>query len=327
MMSSEPMKLVELLKDHRVFLQTHNFPDPDAIASAFGLQKFLEYYGIASTICYVGNIDRYNTRKMMDTFGIEIYSYDDIDDMLETDYIVNVDCQKPNANTADLPATEIACVDHHPVFVHTDEYKYSDITITGACASIVAKYYFATGTPINIDAATALAYGIKMDTDNLIRGATSLDMDMMSYLFEHADWDKLNEMYNSTIEFHDLRAYGAAIENIEVFDFVGFTYIPFECQNSLVAIISDFILSLDVVDVAVVYSVNSDGIKFSVRSERHDVDAGRLIFEALKDIGSGGGHAAMAGGFVGMEQIEKMGRTYDDRIKELFMKTMWKMIK
>ena len=35
-----------------------------------------------------------------------------------------------------------------------------------------------------------------------------------------------------------------------------------------------FILSLDVVDVAVVYSINSDGIKFSVRSERADVDAG-----------------------------------------------------
>ena len=51
------------------------------------------------------------------------------------------------------------------------------------------------------------------------------------------------------------------------FDFVGFSYIPFECPNSLVAIISDFILSLDVVDVSIVYSINSDGIKFSVRSE------------------------------------------------------------
>ena len=83
-----------------------------------------------------------------------------------------------------------------------------------------------------------------------------------------------------------------------MFEYVGFTYIPFECPNSLVAIISDFILSLDVVDVAVVYSINSDGIKFSVRSEREDVDAGKLIYQALDGIGSGGGHAAMAGGFV-----------------------------
>ena len=78
-MAEEKQKaLIELLRGHKVYLQTHNFPDPDAISSAFGLKRYLEYYGITSTICYVGSIDRFNTRKMMDTFGIEIYSYDDI---------------------------------------------------------------------------------------------------------------------------------------------------------------------------------------------------------------------------------------------------------
>ena len=125
-------------------------------------------------------------------------------------------------------------------------------------------------------------------------------------------------MYSSTIEFQDLSAYGSAIENIEVYDFVGFTYIPFECPNALVGIISDFVLSLDVVDVAVVYSVNQNGIKFSVRSEREDVDAGRLIYHALEGIGSGGGHAAMAGGFVENTVLEKMGTGYHGEIKRLF---------
>ncbi len=319
MKSVNPKDLVDLLKNHRVFLQTHNFPDPDAISSAYGLQKFLEYYGVASTICYVGSIDRFNTRKMMDNFGIEIYSYNDIHDMTEDDYIVHVDCQKPNANTTDLPGNEVACVDHHPIFEENDEYQYCDITITGACASIVANYYASTETPISEDVATALVYGIKMDTDDLIRGTTSLDMDMITYLFTYANWDKLHLMYSSTIEFHDLKAYGAAIENIEVFDYVGFTYMPFECPNSLVAIISDFILSLDVVDVAIVYSVNSDGIKFSVRSEKTEIDAGKMIHKALEGIGSGGGHAAMAGGFIDAKQVENIGKGYDGKIKELFM--------
>jgi hypothetical protein len=52
----EPLKLVELLKNHRVFIQTHNFPDPDAIASGFGLQYFLREHGVESTICYDGKI-------------------------------------------------------------------------------------------------------------------------------------------------------------------------------------------------------------------------------------------------------------------------------
>lgn len=323
---NKPNELVELLSGHRVFIQTHNFPDPDAIASAFGLQQFLEFYGVYSTICYVGSIDRFNTRKMMDAFGIEIYSYDDITDMSEDDYIINVDCQKPNSNTTDLPGNEIACVDHHPVFVETESYIYQDIRLVGACATIIAWYYYVTDTPMHRDVATALAYGIKMDTDDLIRGTTLLDMDMISFLFKFADWTKLNDMYNSSIEFQDLQAYASAIENIDVFDFVGFTYMPFECPNSLVGIISDFVMSLDVVDVAVVYSVNVNGIKFSVRSEREDVDAGKLIYNALKGVGSGGGHAAMAGGFVGSEVLEKMGQDYDKIIKQLFMDSIRAML-
>lgn len=324
-MAEEKQKaLIELLRGHKVYLQTHNFPDPDAISSAFGLKRYLEYYGITSTICYVGSIDRFNTRKMMDTFGIEIYSYDDIRDMQAEDYIVHVDCQKPNANTTDLLGNEVACVDHHPVFVKTEDYKFEDIRIVGACASIVASYFQTSGVPMDEDVATALAYGIKMDTADFVRGTTAFDMDMMAYLFDYISTEKLNSMYNSTIEFQDLKAYGAAIEHIEVFDYVGFTYIPFECPNSLVAIISDFILSLDVVDVAVVYSINSDGIKFSVRSERADVDAGKLIYQALDGIGSGGGHAAMAGGFVSHEALNKIGRDYDRKLKELFMKTIRK---
>ena len=327
MEDNNPLDLVNLLKGHRVFLQTHNFPDPDAISSAFGLQKFLEHHGVPSKICYIGSIDRFNTKKMMETFDIEIFSYDDIDDMAETDYIVNVDCQKPNANTTDLPGDEVACVDHHPVFKESEDYKYTDIRITGACASIIACYYRDTNTPVPVNVATALAYGIKMDTDDFIRGTTPLDMEMMTYLFKYADWDRLNSMYNSTIEFQDLKAYGAAIENIEIFDYVGFTFMPFECGNSLVAIISDFILSLDVVDVAIVYSVNSTGIKFSVRSERNDIDAGKLIFNALEGIGSGGGHAAMVGGFVSNEAIAEIGTDYDDKIKQLFLDALKKQLK
>lgn len=324
-MTEEKQKtLIEILKGHKVYLQTHNFPDPDAISSAFGLKKYLEFYGIASTICYVGSIDRFNTRKMMDTFGIEIYSYDEISDMREEDYIVHVDCQKPNANTTDLPGKEIACVDHHPIFEKTEDYLYEDIRMTGACASIVASYFQTSGVPMDSDVATALAYGIKMDTADFVRGTTAFDMDIMAYLFDYIDSEKLNNMYNSTIEFQDLKAYGAAIEHIEVFNYVGFTYIPFECPNSLVAIISDFILSLDVVDVAIVYSVNADGIKFSVRSERPDVDAGKLIYETLEGIGSGGGHASMAGGFISAAALNKIGTGYDRKLKEMFMNTIRK---
>mgnify|MGYP000271808585 CR=1 FL=1 len=40
----KPQDLIVLLKGHKTYIQTHNFPDPDAIASAYGLQYFLQQF-------------------------------------------------------------------------------------------------------------------------------------------------------------------------------------------------------------------------------------------------------------------------------------------
>ena len=38
--------IISNITSSRVFIQTHDFPDPDAIASAFGLKSLLETYNI-----------------------------------------------------------------------------------------------------------------------------------------------------------------------------------------------------------------------------------------------------------------------------------------
>lgn len=120
-----PLDLIEILKNHTVYIQTHNFPDPDAIASAFGLQQFLAYHGIEATLCYDGKIDRLSAKKMLETFGIVMHSKNDLWDMKEDDLIVLVDSQKLNSNVTDLIGDEVACIDHHPIFFSYD-YQYRD---------------------------------------------------------------------------------------------------------------------------------------------------------------------------------------------------------
>ena len=129
-------------------------------------------------------------------------------------------------------------------------------------------------------------------------------------------------MYRNVMEFTDLKAYGAAIDNIHVYDGVGFAAIPFDCPDALIAIISDFILSLDVVAVSVVYAIRPDGIKFSVRSERKEIDAGTLVRNALKGCGNGGGHKAMAGGYIPLESMHLLGEDAKYQIEKLFMEQM-----
>ncbi len=316
-----PKELINLLSGHRTFIQTHNFPDADALASALGLQEFLKYYGIETTICYDGKIDKLSTKRMLKTFRIEIHSIHEILDMNEEDYIVMVDTQKYNANFTDAIGNEVACIDHHPTFIGC-EYLYRDIRIVGACSSIIASYFFQENVPLNANLATALLLGIKIDTLDLTRGVTDFDIDMFAYLYKNADKEKFQTMLKKSMEFEDLQAYGAAIESIKIYNRVGFAYIPFNCPDGLVATISDFILSLNVVDIAVVYALRQDGIKFSVRSEIAKVNAGALVAKALNDIGNGGGHASMAGGFISIEKAHKFGDQIDYEIRRLFLDTL-----
>ena len=106
---SEFEKLIEYLKDKRVFIQTHNFPDPDAIGAGFGLQGILKHFGIDSILCYVGQIDRINTKKMTELCGIKIYPEDGTPlEMRSFDPVICVDSQKGGGNIKDLPGSSSA---------------------------------------------------------------------------------------------------------------------------------------------------------------------------------------------------------------------------
>jgi len=312
------IKLVELLKGHKVYLQTHNFPDPDALASAYGMQVFLKAHGVDTTICYAGEIEANSTKKMMEVFHIEAHEINDIDNMLEEDYIVTIDGQKYNSNLTDFPGDEVACIDHHPT-LKPCSYHYSDLRICGACASIVANYFKESDTTLDVNTATALLYGIKMDTDSFNRGVTDFDIEMFSFLHKIADNHTIITLSHNNYEIQDLYAYGEAIRNIKIYDNVGFASISFDCPDALVAMISDFILGLDVVEFAVVYAVRNGGYKFSVRNETKYYHAGTVTSRALKDIGDGGGHFAMAGGIVFPEKMYLLGDHPHFEIQQLFM--------
>ena len=316
--------LIALCQGHPVYIQTHNFPDPDAIASAYGLQKLLALHGVESRLCYDGRIDKLSASKMLDSFQIRMLPYERLlPHMRESDRIICVDSQKHGGNVTDFIGDEVACIDHHPTFVPV-EYRYQDIRITGACATLIAEYYALSGSEPDRDTATALLYGLKMDTLQFTRGVTELDIQMFAFLFPRCDQEKLADLERNNMEFTDLKAYGAVIESIELYDKVGFSCIPFSCPDALIAILSDFILALVEVEVAVVFSFRTDGIKLSVRSEDPAVHAGDLLHEAVKEIGSGGGHASMGGGMIPRDRLPELGNYPENYIRNLFLRALEK---
>lgn len=298
--------LAELLRGHRVIIQTHDFPDPDAIATACGLSELLKWQGIDSKICYYGRIEKTNTKMAASILDIPIYNAEELTDLTEDDYVVTVDGQKDNSNFTDLSGTEVACIDHHP-FVTEYQYRFLKHRIVGACASLITGWIMESGMPVSMELATLLLYGIKMDTRNFSSGVTHCDIKAFDFLIEKADMSRIYRLENSALDLSDLRAYGAAIENIAIYETVGFAYIPFECPDGLIASVSEFILSLSSVRISVVYANRSGGLKFSVRSENSKINAGKILHTALKDVGNGGGHATMAGGVVYPEYMRVFG--------------------
>lgn len=318
-------KLLSLCDNKTVWIQTHNFPDPDAIASAYGLQQLFAHYGYASRLCHEGEIDKISARKMLNLLDIEMYSYDEIiDEMKESDPIILVDCQKNSGNTTDLIGDEVAVIDHHPTYVKI-EYKYEDLRITGSCSSIIAEYYKELGIEPSTRVATALLYGMRMDTMQLTRGVTQFDVDMFSYIFKYSSHKTLKRLERNELSFSDIQAYGVAINNIKIYGTLGFSHLDFICPDALVAILSDFLLSLSDVDVVVLYAKRKDGYKFSVRSELKEVHAGTLANKCLKKWGNGGGHGTMAGGFAAAEKIDVPEENFYSAVQEHFLEIIKKL--
>lgn len=316
--------LLALCRDRPVYVQTHNFPDPDALASAYGLCRLLEASGIKAIACYDGQLDKRAGRKMVEVFGIKAVPVHELGPLEADAFVLCVDSQKGNGNITPLSVGIQACIDHHPIFVASD-YVYQDIRTVGACATLVASYFREAGVSPDASTAACLLFGIQNDTRQFSRGVSSLDIDMFGYLNRLSNAAELRALTSSTMAFSDLKAYVSAIDTFRVYADVGFSEVEYPCSDDLIAMISDFFLSLDGINLSVVFNRRADGIKFSVRSKQDTVDAGKLTNLALRGLGSGGGHPYMAGGVIATEHESELGVYPDEIIRDLFLDALQRL--
>jgi len=252
---------------------------------------------VKAVICYDGHIDKFNTIRMIELLQIDMVEKNNLV-MSEMDEIILIDGQLGNSNMNHIHGKKVACIDHHPTF-EKREYKFCDIRSEyGACSTIIATYFMENNIEVPKEVATALLYGIKVDTSNLTRRVTDKDIDMFSYLYKRADIDVLNQFDNCSLRREDLLAYQEAITTLTIRDYVGIAKVGDNCSEAIIGTVSDFLLNLAEVKVSLVYAYRVGGLKFSVRSQSNDIDAGRIIREALEGIGDGGGHDQVAAGFV-----------------------------
>lgn len=287
-----------LSKEEVVYLQVHDFPDADAVASAFALQHLFQHYAIRSRIIFARHILEPRLNKMITDLQISIQPITAIGRMGAQDKIILVDGCKGNSNVTDLVGDEVAVIDHHLV-TRPEDVEFADIRADlGACSSLIGSYFLELGVPIPPKVATALMIGIGTDTSQLTRRVSAEDLRIYYTCFLSADIGYVMSMLRNPIHYKDLEQFSYLISHLQCYGNIAFCHFPAGCRQNLLAIMATFALSLTEIDLVVLSATNDNQVHFSVRNERAEWNAARFIRESLADSGFGGGHQDMAGGLI-----------------------------
>jgi nanoRNase/pAp phosphatase (c-di-AMP/oligoRNAs hydrolase) len=280
-----------------LYIQSHDFPDFDSVASSYGLQNLLFQRGFQAYLIYEGNMQRSSLLRLIEQLKIPIKQAS-ISSISHTDRIVIVDGCKGNKNVTDLIGDELGVIDHHEV-ADCESVPFKDIRADyGSCATIIFSYFEELNLEIPPSVSTALMVGLLSDTALMTRRVCEKDVQAYNQLYRAADVPLVNSILRNRIQQKDLSFYRSAIERLRISDHLAFCYFPDGCNQNLLGILGDFFLTLMEVDFVLLCAKNGREIHFSLRSEVERWHAAHICQHLLEGIGFGGGHGTMAGGIV-----------------------------
>jgi nanoRNase/pAp phosphatase (c-di-AMP/oligoRNAs hydrolase) len=295
-------KLLRFLSENRerlspLLILTHDYPDPDSLASAFALHYLAEkVFGIQSRIVYGGIIGRMENRMMTSLLKIPVHKLRPRD-FAKYSQVALVDTQ-PGFKNNPFPKNRKATLvidQHESVAKPLAEFSVID-TDCGATSVILAHALQISRSEIPAEVATALAYGILSDTLNLYRAEqphisqTYLDM-LLS-----CDLRALARIQNPLRSRRFFGTLGKAIQNAMIRHGLIVTHLGFVENPDLISQVADFLLSYKGVKWSLITGRYKGKLYVSLRVTNPHVDAGEMLRDIFQNRGDAGGHDCIAGG-------------------------------
>lgn len=310
------MKLSKLLQYNQIIIQCHDNPDADAIASGFGVYTYLKMHGKNVRLVYGGRnvIRKSNLVMMVKELEIPIENVRHTSGEEPAELLVTVDCQYGEGNVTLYPAQHVAVIDHHRVSKALPKMHEVQSNL-GACSTLIWNMLKAEGIDPNENEklVTALYYGLFTDTGNLEEIYHEKDMELRDNAKYHTGL--LTRLRNANISIEELETAGAALLRCDYNEQYRFAVVKAgPCDPNVLGLISDMVLEVDSIDVCVVFAIQPNGVKISIRSCDEKIKANELAAKLCRDIGSGGGHLVKAGGTLQMNLLTKEYEAYCRKI-------------
>jgi len=294
------------VKKVNIFL--HYTPDPDAMAAALGLIKFITHINssIKCDVYYTGEISHSQNKTFVNVLNVPILPLPDLPSAdllksLEFDLNVVVDSTPEKSLPEKLKCT--FCIDHHKD--KSPKSDLVDIRDVGATCSIIWEYLqhegisFDKNSDTDCNIATAMLIGIKTDTQDLVSDTVkNLDFEAYMDLLKYVNRRHLSAIINYSIPNYlfELRSRLDKEVNFRkgTSTFAGgLGFIPRTKRDSL-PVLADERARVEGTDTAFVFAIVDDCVEVSVRSVGTAVDVHMLCQQIFGKEYAGGKSGAGA---------------------------------
>jgi len=296
----------------RVLIMLHNEPDPDAMASGLALRNVLRRTKTTAIIGAMQGVTRPENARMVNLLDIHVEPMTPAL-LKEYDRIAMVDVQ-PHYFGGLIDRVDLV-IDHHPEQPgYTAVFK--DIRPDyGSTSTILTEHLRAVDVNISERTATAMLYAIKSDTLFFNRSTNRVDLEAFSYLYPLSDAALIRKMEGAEITLERLDFVSKAREGGTLSDQVFCAFLGALPREDFIPYVADFYLQLEDVKWTVIAGIVNDALVVSVRNLGYTKNAGEFVRRFFADIGSAGGHRAMAKAVVPMRAFrEKYGDLSGDDI-------------
>lgn len=285
--------LLELLDRAERWLIVIN-ADPDAMASALALKRIMIHRVDDVAIARVNEITRPDNLAMARYLRIPMVKLTPTL-AAQFDRFAVVDSQ-PHHHPSFKDLHFSLVIDHHPLSEeHPVVADFKEIRNDyGATSTVMTEYLYNLGIRPGKLLATALQFGIKTDTASFERAFCDVDMRAYRYLSKFADHALLSRIVRSEFRLHWLDYFSRAFISMHKLGTGQYVYVG-EVENpDILVVIADFFMRVHEIRWAAVCGVYGDTIVVILRGDGMGRDLGRYANLQFGDVGSAGGHRAMA---------------------------------